>query len=116
MEKLIHVGSFFLILEAMIDDCVFILINLHNPNTEKVQVSTWEKMNLMLETFYDLENNVIIIGGDFSLFLDSVFENEGGSLVLKRSYVSKLIEIKEKCNLCDIWKIRNTKEKRFTFR
>ena len=31
----------FLILEAMIDDCVFILINLYNPNTEKEQVSTW---------------------------------------------------------------------------
>ena len=33
----------FLILEAMIDDHVFILINLSNPNTEKEQDSTWEK-------------------------------------------------------------------------
>ena len=30
----------FLILEAMIDDCVVTLINLHNSNTEKEQVST----------------------------------------------------------------------------
>ena len=61
----------FLILEAMIDDCVVILINLYNPNTEKKQVSTWEKLNLMLETFDDLENKIIILGGDFNLFLDS---------------------------------------------
>ena len=33
----------FLILEAMIDGCVFILINLYNRNTENEQVSTREK-------------------------------------------------------------------------
>ena len=32
-----------LILEAMTDDCVFILVNLYNPNAEKEQASTWEK-------------------------------------------------------------------------
>ena len=41
----------FLILEATIDNCVFILINLRNPNTEKEQVSNWPKMNLIPETF-----------------------------------------------------------------
>ena len=59
---------------------------------------------------------IIILGGNFNLFLDSALEAEGGSPVLKKSSVSKLIEIKEKYNLCDIWRIRNTKEKRFTFR
>ena len=33
----------YLILEAMIDDCVFILINLYYPNTENELVSTREK-------------------------------------------------------------------------
>ena len=84
--------------------------------TEQEQVSTWEKMNLTLQTFDDLENKIIILGGDFNQFLDSVLEAKGGSPVLKISSVSKLIEIKEKYNLCDIWRIRNTKEKRFTFR
>ena len=79
----------FLILEAMIDDCVFILINLYNPNTGKEQVSTWEKLNLMLQTFDDLENKIIILGGDFNLFLDSVLEAEGGSPVLKKIFCFK---------------------------
>ena len=100
----------------MIDYCVVILINLYNPKTKKEQVSTWRNLNLMLQTFDDLENKIIILGGDFNLFLDSALEAEGGSPVLKKSSVSKLIEIKEKYNLCDIWRIRNTKEKRFTFR
>ena len=94
----------------MTDDSVFILINLYNPNTEKEQVSSWQKMNLILETFDDLEKKTIILGGDFSLYLDSLLEAEGGCPVLKKSSVSKLIEIKEKYNLCDIWRIRNTKE------
>ena len=48
----------FLILETMIDICVVIFINLYNQNTEKEQVSPWEKMNLILETFDDLENKI----------------------------------------------------------
>ena len=63
----------------MIDDCAVILINLYNPNTEKEQVSTWKKLNLMLQTFDDLEK---ILGSNFNLFLDSVLEAEGGSPVL----------------------------------
>ena len=58
----------------MIDDCVFILINLYNSNTDREQVSIWEKMNLILETFNDLENKIIILGCDFYLFLDSALE------------------------------------------
>ena len=73
-------------------------------------------MNLMLQTIDDLENKIIIIGGDFNLFLDSELEGEGGSLVLKKYSVSKLIEFKEIYNLCDIWRSRNANEKRFTFR
>ena len=91
-----------LILEAMIDDCVVILINLYNPNTEKEQVFIWEKLDLMLQTFDDLENKIIILGGNFNLFLDTALGAEGCSPVLKKSSVSKLIEIKEKYNFCKI--------------
>ena len=78
-------------------------------------MSPWEKLDLMLQAFDDLENKIITLGGDFNLFLDSVLGAEDGSPVLKKS-ISKLIEIKRKYNLCDIWRIRNTEEKRFTFR
>ena len=104
-----------LILEGMIDDCVFILINLYNPNTEKEQVSKWEKMNLMLQIFDDLGNKIIIPGDDLNLFLDSALDAEEGKLILKSSSFSNLNEIKEKYNLCDIWRIRNAKEKHFPF-
>ena len=74
-------------------------------------------MNLMLETFDDLKNKIIILGGNFNLFLDFVLEAEGGSPIFKKIFSFKThVEIKEKYNLCDIWRIRNTKEKPFTFR
>ena len=106
----------FLILEAMIEDCVFILINLYNINTKNKLVSTWQKMNLMPQTFGDLENKIIIFGYNFNLFLEPVLGTEGGSPVLKKSSIWKLIEIKEKYNLCEIWRVRNTKENRFPTR
>ena len=68
----------------------------------------------MLEIFNDLENK-INLGGDLNLFLDSVLEAKGSSLSIIKSLVSKLTEINEKYNLCDIWRIRNTREKCFTF-
>ena len=59
------------------------------------QVSTWEKMNLMLEPFDDLKNKMIILEGDFKLSLDSVLEAEGGYMVLKKSSVSMLLILKK---------------------
>ena len=75
----------FLTLEALIDDCIFILINLYNPKIEKEQVSTLKKMNLRLETFDDLENKIIILGGGLNPFPDSILEAEAGGPVLKKS-------------------------------
>ena len=66
--------------------------------------------------FDDLENKIIILGDDFTLFLDSVLETEGGNQVLKKSSVSKFIEIKEKYHLFNIWRTRNREKKCFTFR
>ena len=58
----------------------------------------------------------IIFAGDFNLFFDQKLESAGGNPILKKLAVSKLIELKESLNLCDIWRIRNPKSKVFTFR
>ena len=41
---------------------------------------------------------------------------EGGKPVIKKSKLAKLIQATENLDLCDIWRIRNPKRKRFTFR
>ena len=79
----------------MIDDCIFILINLYNPKIEKEQVSTLKKMNLRLETFDGLENKIIIPGGGLNLFPDSILEAEAGSPVLKKILFQNSFKLKK---------------------
>ena len=40
----------------------------------------------------------------------------GGKPTLKKKSIAKFIELKEKFDLCDIWRIRNPKTKIYTFR
>ena len=64
----------------------------------------------------DIETKNIILGGDFNVFFNLSLEASGGNPVLKKKSIAKLIQLKEKFSLCDIWRFRNPKVKRFTFR
>ena len=59
---------------------------------------------------------MIVLGGDFNFFFNTRLEAIGGNLKLKKNSVTKFIELQEKYYLCDIWRIRNLKSKRYTFR
>ena len=59
----------------------------------------------------------MIFGGNFNVFFDANFEAQGGNPILKEKSVAKLIHINEESlGLCDIWRVRNLKKKRFIFR
>ena len=58
----------------MIDDTEFILINLHNANTENDQLSTFAELTNLLENFDLTRNKSIIFTGDFNLYLDRSLE------------------------------------------
>ena len=64
----------------------------------------------------DIRSKNIVLGGDFNVIFDISLESLGGNPCLKKKSIAKWIQIKEKFDLCDIWKIRNPKIKRFTFR
>ena len=53
--------------------------------------------------------------GDFNLFFDLKLDAQGGNPTIKKKTLAKLIELKENYDLRDIWRVRNTKSKRFTF-
>ena len=57
----------------------------------------------------------MILGRDFNLFFNTSLEIQGGNSILKKRSLAKLIEVKETLDLCDIWRVRNPKSKRFTF-
>ena len=59
-----------LIIEPLIDNTEFILINLYNANTENDQLNTFSELTKLLENFNLSKNKPIIFAGDFNLFLD----------------------------------------------
>ena len=105
-----------LILDVKVDETNFVLVNIYNPNTETEQVATLHDLDKMLETIKDLYDKHIVLAGDFNFFFDTSLDSYGGKPTLKKKSIAKFIELKEKFDLCDIWRIRNPKTKRYTFR
>ena len=52
-----------LIIEALIDETEFILINLYNANTENDQLATFSELSNLLENFDLIKNKPIIFWG-----------------------------------------------------
>ena len=92
------------------------LINIYNANTEAEQLHRLNDLINILETFEDIQNKSFVLGGDFNVILNPSLDSEGGKPVIKKRTIAKLIQITENLDLCDIWKIRKPKRKRFTFR
>ena len=105
-----------MVIEVKIDDYVFVLINIYNANTEPEQLNTLNNLLNILETFEDVQNKDIVLGGDFNVNLNHSLDLEGGKPLITRKTIAKLIQIMENLDLYDIWKICNTKRKPFTFR
>ena len=91
------------------------MINLYNANTEKEQIEALSDLFAPLKTFDINPSKDIIMTGDFDLFFNSNLDAAGGNPTLKRKSLAKFIELIEAYDLCDIWRVRNTKVKQFTF-
>ena len=50
------------------------------------------------------------------MFFNQKIEATGGNPVLKKKSISKVLQIIEKYDLIDIWRVRNSSSTRFTFR
>ena len=95
------------IIEIKIENDLLLLINLSNANTENEQLSTLSDLSNMLEKISDINNKSYVFGGDLNLFFESKLEAQGGNPVMRKKSLAKPIQIKEKFDLCDIWRIRN---------
>ena len=110
-------NSRFIILEANVQDHPFLFVNLYAPNKTYEQSTFFEEISEELDNFSLAEdcNIVTVIGGDFNVIFDPDLDGRGGNPKRKESV--KCID-----NLClandliDIWRIRNPKVKRFTWR
>ena len=105
-----------LILEVTISNTEYLLVNFYNTNTEQEHLKTLQNLSVMLENFDSFCSNDVIIADDFNLFFSKKLECKGGIPYFKYHSVNHIIQILETFDLCDIWRIINSKTKSFTFR
>ena len=108
-------GGRLLILKAKIQDNPVILVNYHAPNDEGAQVRVLSEVNSILDKIVLEPNSAFIWGGDFNLYFDIALETDGGNPKLKIKSLTKLLAMMQENDLCDIYRIRNPDEKRFTW-
>ena len=90
-----------LILYITIDAEQYIIINMHNANTETDQIKTLEELLKKFVKKWDInQNERIIFAGDFNIFFNSKLESKGDKSLLKIKPIAKLVEMKE---TLDIW-------------
>ena len=94
-----------LLVEATVDDTVFVLINIYNTNTESEQLETLLDQVSIIDKVKDIQSKNIVLGGDFNVIFDISLESLGRNPCLRKKSIAKLIQIKEKFDLCDIWRI-----------
>ena len=95
---------------------LFLLINIYNHNTETEQVCMIRTVDNLLKKFSNLNDHNLIIGGDWNFILDKKLDATGGNPTLKLRSIAEFSKVKEKYNLCEIYRIRNPSKKRYTFR
>ena len=62
------------------------------------------------------QDTSVILGGDFNLSFEKSLDTDGGNPSVKTKSLSKLQEIMTENDLCDIFRIRNSQERHFTWR
>ena len=79
-----------LLVEATIDDTVFVLINIYNVHTESEQLETLSELVSIIGKAKDNQSKNIVLGGNFNVIFDFSLERLGGNPCLKKTINSKI--------------------------
>ena len=82
---------------------------------KKNQLNTINEFRGMLKSVKNIITKQIILGMDFNLYFDSLLESQGRNPILKNIYITKMIELKNTLEICNISRLSNLKTKKFTF-
>ena len=104
----------YILVHAMIQDTPFLLINIYAPNKCAEQSEFFKSISNEINTCVTLDCS-IVLGGDFNVIFDPELDGSGG-IKKKKESVKNLEDICLEQDLVDIWRIRNPRERRFTWR
>ena len=71
-------------MDADVDEETFVLINLHNANTQPEQIKTICELDQLLGDFCLYSNKKRILAGDFNLLFDASLEASKGKPAFKK--------------------------------
>ena len=85
------------------DDSEYILISSYNCNTELEKLNTLEELLSLLNNLKLKTGEHINFSGGFNLYFNISSDAKSFSAMLKKCSLSKIIEIKELLDVCNIW-------------
>ena len=106
----------FLLMMVNIGDKEYALINIYNHNVEKDQLKLLQEVEDKIELLGIQPDTNVVLAGDFNFYFDKTLEAIGGNPTTKVQSIARFIKLKEKLDLCDIWRLQHPREKRYTFR
>ena len=105
-----------LILQVTIQGSNYILINIYSANTEQQQLTVLNQLDEFLDTIEINKDTQILMGGDLNFIHDLLLDADGEKPSLKLMSIATMQHLTERHNLCDVWRVRNPTNRRFTFR
>ena len=105
----------YIFLEAYIHDSPYFLLNIYARNKCSEKFIFFKDVSDILKGARVQQDHPFIVGGDFNIILDHVLDGQGANSKGKDS--GKIVEdMPAELDLVDIWRIRNPKVTRFTWR
>ena len=105
-----------LIADFSTDTRSYTIVNFYNSNSESEQLDSIASLNDLIDDHISDGDRNFILSGDMNIFFDTNLDTHGGQPSLKKKSLSALINLLEKIDVCDIFRIRHPDTKRFTFR
>ena len=103
----------FIILKVIIEENVYILVNIYAPNKDKEIIKFLDDLiTVTRKENLDEEEN-FIVGGDFNCPFNPTLDKKGGLLVPRKSVVASIECFQAELDLADIWRIKNPTLKSF---
>ena len=93
-----------------IEDKKYVICNIYGPNCDSPDFIV--KVIELIETY--TENDGVFIGGDFNFVMQPKIDRNGSTANYVNSHAA-FTEYVNRVNLCDVWRIRNPDEHRFTW-
>ena len=106
----------YIIAKVIIEEESFVLINLYAPNRMAEKEIFFVELKKEIESVPDIEENHIIMAGDWNSIQDVTLDKKGGAIKAHETVTDSMKTLLNSFDLIDIWRILHPLKTRFTFR